>query len=893
MTVNSALDYWMSPTALTLTLNALGEPNRVQGAVVSGAVIAVWRSDVPGEAEGGPAGNGDGLGYGADYQPRRWPLTVSPTWFNSNTAKWVYAAVPRSAGAGSQAVVVFPSEQLDLWGRNAGGEQVGSTDWFYIWLQGIISATDGTEERRWTAAMQSGKLETAQGQDERMREQDWYSYSPVTQVVTLLKRIVMDPASSFANLNLNDKTLTDVATALLDAPVDSDEAVATPGYVSKFYLSKVHDDTAAGKITFRDVSTFQQGLIALAKAVFGSYLRGDTNTGAAILPNGTGDFLNLKVIGKVLGNLTVEQTMEAVNVIFSGILQSADAREGFENGKGIWMDAVKGLIQTDGMEVRGFLRVMELIINRLQLMESDYSFTEGDTITHIDYEDYGQTLVLTMDKEHDTDYTPFYVGDIIYAKTNDLLPRDGSVPDGHTVTKNGSYYTTWAWADSIDLAENKIRVHLYPGLKANGNPYVPGSKNFSFHGTMLSDSDVTAEMLEEYNTVGTDYTAGEIAAMGDKYKEGMRKGYDCRIAITRHGNVGNSSDEHIRQSQMGRQQSWVLSTTDQRITYFWRVDEPIVSDDNYALCLGILPDLDCLPNNIRNRDLPSLFVNTIFYSHMHKVNWPAKVVKEDRGAWSATPAADYEGTTGTWTADGTLSDESLTQAVADGQITQADADFLKTLRTWGGSVTGGSNISEPYHFKTITRATWLTYRLSGSYQSESDLNLYRRMTCEWTESVDLEVSRVWNGGKLWECLVDNPSQTPQWGSTQWQVTGGNQTYVCEITTSEGAVFRGGNVDTLLAMSVTWGDEDVTAALAAAGTVVWKRYTSWSTATKQWEQTAEDLLWTATPQTAGDPTAIAVVRSDMGTGWMIDYRRAMFECNITADDVYSARFITAI
>ena len=117
------------------------------------------------------------------------------------------------------------------------------------------------------------------------------------------------------------------------------------------YISKTHDDEAAGLISFR------KGLISLLQARFGNYLRdGANDSGAAITPEGIGDFIGL---------------------IFTNYLKSRGARSGFTDGKGILMDAVRGIIETDGLEVRGFMRIMELVINRLQLMESDYSFTEG------------------------------------------------------------------------------------------------------------------------------------------------------------------------------------------------------------------------------------------------------------------------------------------------------------------------------------------------------------------------------------------------------------------------------------------------------------------------------------------------------------------------------------
>ena len=65
--ITQTKDYWIAPNAVNITLNALGEANRIQGSVASGAVIMCW---VDGIAE---------LGYDNGHESRRWPLSLSPT----------------------------------------------------------------------------------------------------------------------------------------------------------------------------------------------------------------------------------------------------------------------------------------------------------------------------------------------------------------------------------------------------------------------------------------------------------------------------------------------------------------------------------------------------------------------------------------------------------------------------------------------------------------------------------------------------------------------------------------------------------------------------------------------------------------------------------------------
>ena len=234
-------DYWIALQAIKITLNALGNPNRMQGSVASGAAILCYIEGV------------DGLGYDNGHRFRTWPLAISPTYFNSNTEKYVYVAIPRSEAVGTQAIVVFPSEQLDIYGKNVGNAQIGSTDYYYIWLQGIITATDGTSNREWQQAIDFGK----KGTDEDLYDEttsEWYVYSKVSEVVTFLKNITMKTGTTFHNLILGYKELTGVATAdTSDEFVDSETLVVTPSYLKKNtedkFLRKDQDDATPYSLT--------------------------------------------------------------------------------------------------------------------------------------------------------------------------------------------------------------------------------------------------------------------------------------------------------------------------------------------------------------------------------------------------------------------------------------------------------------------------------------------------------------------------------------------------------------------------------------------------------------------------------------------------------------------
>ena len=579
------------------------------------------------------------------------------------------------------------------------------------------------------------------------------------------------------------------------------------------YLSKVNDDVAQGVITFLN------GLL------LGDGTYGIDGNGAAQL----------------------------LSIVFDGILKGKDARSGFTDGKGICMDAKQGLIETDGLEVRGFMRIMELVINRLQLMESDYSFTEGGEIEHVDYTGDGR-LLLRMHKRHDNDITPFYEGDILYAKINDLLPP-GTVPTGHTATKHGSYFTSWMRVDSVDQAENTLTVSLYQSQTAGGDPIVPGGRNFTLYGTPIMGTDLPSVALNSEKVIVT----------GEHILE--ETGFDCSINVTRHGNVASSPDAQVRELQRQRQQSWVLSTTDKRLSFFWRVDQPIIRDDNYALCLGILPNLSNLPAT-RDPEMPSLYINTIFYENSHHIYYPARNLKEDRGEWTATPTAEYTGPSGTYTPDGTLS-------AADQQMVGS-----------GGTFNSGQTISEPYHCGGVTRNTWLTARLSPGWSGLSDSQLLAKIRTEW--HLDTETSRVWKSGALWECLTEGTAEEPSLTATGWLLLNtGSLTLAIAISRRflRKGDFANGAVGTTLSFVLKLGDADISSGIGS-NRVEWERITKGAGSDPA--LAAADTAWN---QNTGMHTlAVDVTASDLPSNFWTE-REVQFRCTVDTGVIPLSRTIT--
>lgn len=115
-------------------------------------------------------------------------------------------------------------------------------------------------------------------------------------------------------------------------------------------------------------------------------------------------------------------------------------------GKGAAIDE-KGNAQVESIEVRGYMKVLELIYNRLNAIEGDQVFTESGMIEKILYEDKGE-YTLQLRERWDGDFTAFQVNDVLRGVIN-ILNTDGKIQ------------TSWVRVTDVDRSANQIKVILY------------------------------------------------------------------------------------------------------------------------------------------------------------------------------------------------------------------------------------------------------------------------------------------------------------------------------------------------------------------------------------------------------------------------------------------------
>lgn len=274
--------YRISYQGVSMTENALENPNLIQVGVVPGCTIMV----APQKS------------YGIDYLPngeyRSWTLTGYNTRLNRTEAHYIYARLERGS---DDAMVLFSVNDYATDG-SIGGENP-SEDFYYIRI-GSITATGSLEaatlDREIT--LDYGKLFTPEGNDQDAA--GWKKLFEVTadDLIRPLKRftsyIVQGTLSIIGKLVINDKQITDVARQGDEGDfLQSDESVPTTKLLTGKYLdllrqyliNKDREDST------KFLLTMMAGIVVGEKG----FAEGLTGFGAKIDKKGYGEMRGLRL----------------------------------------------------------------------------------------------------------------------------------------------------------------------------------------------------------------------------------------------------------------------------------------------------------------------------------------------------------------------------------------------------------------------------------------------------------------------------------------------------------------------------------------------------------------------------------------------------------------------
>lgn len=443
-------NYWISSSALYIQLNAMGEPDYIQCSVVSGASILCYMQGIP------------GLEYDAGHNYQRWPLAAYPSVFPNSDRKYIYVAIPRTSTADNNtAVVVYPSERIDLYGYSISNPDklVGKEEFYYIYLQGIISEVqtdaDGkTRKRDWIQHVDCGKLSTDESFSSGI-DGTWWKYNSVTDSITFIKTILSATfemlAAKIANITklfLGGSELNGVAN---DLSLETDNTkVVTPQYLGQFgvkhFLAKDKDDVAHGAITFEKVQKFLQGMD--------------------------------------IGDNAGQWTREGVLAVFKFLTNNFE--EGLY-GHGAQIDEY-GNMEANSIFARQFISAPKFVFNEITVTKAEQWNTNGyGTIKSVDVTNHTITLKL-----EENDYGSLSEGDIcrgIYADIENSYGSDtnneGEMDDcGFTIHRG--FFTTYFYVKKIITAEKGKFVFEY-GKRSEGTPDPCAFMDFAQYGNFTDE----------------------------------------------------------------------------------------------------------------------------------------------------------------------------------------------------------------------------------------------------------------------------------------------------------------------------------------------------------------------------------------------------------------------
>ena len=261
--------YYIAPYALSFSENALGDSEKVSVSLQQGTKILVY--------------TGTPIGFAADGSYDRWLLYAYSTAFSPAYAAQQLYIYARLTKVGRTALVIYSPNLYDIHGRilNEQGELVDDAasedaDYYYIRIGQVSAPSEGSR----VLSYDSGILGTDRG--ERESNNDYFTLDiegnlvfnypiKMLEIVGSLSVGGMLMALGGLTIGRGKKFVFDGTelTALLtmsrgleeDADMN-DSQLATAGYIKEYikkklealddlYLSKVHNDTAAGKITFQ------------------------------------------------------------------------------------------------------------------------------------------------------------------------------------------------------------------------------------------------------------------------------------------------------------------------------------------------------------------------------------------------------------------------------------------------------------------------------------------------------------------------------------------------------------------------------------------------------------------------------------------------------------------
>lgn len=230
----STSEYWMSPDALTIDLNALDNPQYLQVSLLAGSVITAYRQGV--------------IDYDASLNYRKWTLQAYNNFFDRTDRAYVYAQLEKE---GTTALIIYSYDILELTGTvtDSSGNSFDVYNIFLATISPSVNISGESIMRTWETAFDTGSLNTDKNRNEEQLG-GWakmFRLNKVTDMIEVLKDIT-EAVIHRLKIGARKILITDVFTSSEEdiSRRTDDQSVPTTKFLQDFtegrFLSKISED---------------------------------------------------------------------------------------------------------------------------------------------------------------------------------------------------------------------------------------------------------------------------------------------------------------------------------------------------------------------------------------------------------------------------------------------------------------------------------------------------------------------------------------------------------------------------------------------------------------------------------------------------------------------------
>lgn len=432
----STSEYWMSPDALSIELNAMDDPQYLQVSLLAGSVIIAYKQDV--------------IAYDSSLNYRKWNLQAYNNFFDRTDRAYVYAQLEKK---GNTALIVYSYDILELTETitNDTGE---SREVYNVYLGTISSSVNSNGEsipRMWETTFETGSLNTDKNrQEDQLGEwSKMFRLNKVTDMIEVLKDIT---SATIHKLYIGARKIfiSDVQTSS-----ESDQSLeASDNIIPTTKFLKVSTEKKFHRKDQTDSNPFLQRF--LGGLEIGTYASGIS--GAKISPDGAAELLNLLLRGALtIGDYQVKKSgakidEEGVADLLSILVRSAIESDNFSTGAlgtGFCLKKDENgdsYLEIDRLLVRKVATFIELHIQQIKHVGGQIILTPA-SMSCVKVEDKGDFYRCYFENTdgEKTIEQEFEVGDLARAQTF-------NVKEGVNENVTNTYY----WRAVVGTGDNYI-----------------------------------------------------------------------------------------------------------------------------------------------------------------------------------------------------------------------------------------------------------------------------------------------------------------------------------------------------------------------------------------------------------------------------------------------------